>query len=58
MMYFINHAPKLCNRTRSEVLSLNNNIIEVEIFTGAESDKIVYIPRIPMITNEYPFKRV
>jgi ATP-dependent DNA helicase PIF1 len=32
------------------------NLIEAEILTGSASGQIVYIPRIPMIKNEYAFK--
>lgn len=50
------NAPKLCNGTRLKILSLKENLIEAEILTGSASGQMVYIPRIPMITNEYPFE--
>ncbi|XP_044019163.1 uncharacterized protein LOC122859540 [Aphidius gifuensis] len=50
------NAPKLCNGTRLRIVSLKKNLIEAEILTGSASGQIVYIPRIPMITNEYPFE--
>lgn len=54
------NAPKLCNGIRLKVLSLNNNVIEAKILTGAENGQFGYILRIPTITNQYPyeFKRV
>lgn len=50
------NAPKLCNGTRLKILSLKKKTFEAEILTGSASRQIVYIPRIPMIANEYPFE--
>lgn len=52
--------PKLCNGTRLKVISLQRNIIEAEILSGCGAGQRVFIPRIPLIPNNYPFnfKRV
>lgn len=48
-------SPKLCNGTRLCVKQLKNNIIEAKIMTGRDKGKIVFIPRIPLISTEMPF---
>lgn len=50
------NAPKLCNGTRLQVKSLKKNVIEVKILTGCAKGDIIDIPRIPMITSDYPFE--
>ncbi|XP_045511060.1 uncharacterized protein LOC123705982 [Colias croceus] len=52
--------PKLCNGTRLKVCNLKQNIIEAEILTGCGIGETVFIPRIPLIPNNFPFsfKRV
>ena len=46
------NSPTLCNGTRLCVKQLLNNIIEAEIMVGKEKGKSVFIPRIPLISNE------
>ncbi|KAL0808880.1 hypothetical protein ABMA28_012550 [Loxostege sticticalis] len=48
--------PKLCNGTRLKVTSLQRNIIEAEILTGCGVGERVFIPRIPLIPNNNPFR--
>lgn len=48
--------PKLCNGTRLKVIALRSNIIEAEILTGCGSGEVVFIPRIPLIPNHFPFQ--
>lgn len=48
--------PKLCNGTRLKVTALQRNIIEAEILTGCGSGETVFIPRIPLIPNNFPFE--
>lgn len=48
--------PKLCNGTRLKVTVLQRNLIQAEILTGCGSGETVYIPRIPLIPNNYPFQ--
>ncbi|CAH2098246.1 unnamed protein product [Euphydryas editha] len=52
--------PKLCNGTRLKITNLQQNIIEAEILTGCGAGDVVFIPRIPLIPNNFPFsfKRV
>lgn len=50
------NPPKLCNGTRLKVTSLQRNIIEAEILTGCGVGERVFIPRIPLIPNNYPFR--
>ncbi|CAH2098240.1 unnamed protein product [Euphydryas editha] len=52
--------PKLCNGTRLKITNLQQNIIEAEILTGCGAGDIVFIPRIPLIPDNFPFsfKRV
>lgn len=49
-------SPKLCNGTRLCIKNLQNNIIEASIMTGKEKGKTVFIPRIPLISTELPFR--
>lgn len=48
--------PKLCNGTRLKVVSLQRNLIEAEILTGCGAGESVFIPRIPLIPNNFPFQ--
>ena len=48
--------PKLCNGTRLKVVSLQRNVIEAEILTGCAMGERVFIPRIPLIPNNFPFQ--
>lgn len=48
--------PKLCNGTRLKVMKLHKNLIEAEILTGCGAGEIVFIPRIPLIPNNFPFQ--
>lgn len=48
--------PKLCNGTRLRVVSLQKNVIEATILTGCGKGENVFIPRIPIIPSNYPFK--
>ena len=48
--------PKLCNGTRLQVTALHRHIIQGKILTGCGSGDIVYIPRIPLIPNNFPFE--
>jgi len=54
------NAPKLCNGTRLRIVTMQRNVIEAKILSGSAQGQVVFIPRIPMITNEYlfEFKRV
>lgn len=47
--------PKLCNGTRLKVTALQRNVIEAEILTGCGAGDCVFIPRIPLIPNNFPF---
>ena len=47
--------PKLCNGTRLKVTNLQQNLIEAEILTGCGKGDSVFIPRIPLIPNNFPF---
>ena len=47
--------PRLCNRTRLVIKTLNSFVIEATILTGQYQGEDVYIPRIPLIPNELPF---
>lgn len=53
-------APKLCNGTRLCVKQLLSNVIEAIILGGKEKGRSVFIPRIPLISNElsFSFKRL
>jgi len=50
------NASKLCNDTRLRIVTMQRNVIEAKILSGSAQDQVVFIPRIPMITNEYPFE--
>lgn len=52
--------PKFCYGTRLKVTTLQRNVIEAEILTGCGAGDSVFIPRIPLIPNNFPFsfKRV
>ena len=54
------NSPKLCNGTRLCIKQLHNNIIEANIMTGKGKGQIVFIPRIPLISNglSFTFKRL
>lgn len=47
--------PKLCNGARLKVTNLQRNLIEAEILTGCGKGDSVFIPRIPLIPNNFPF---
>lgn len=49
------NAPKLCNGTRLCLKQILTNIIEAEILTGKEKGNLVFVPRIPIISNDLPF---
>jgi len=34
---------------------MQRNVIEAKILSGSVQGQVVFIPKIPMITNEYPF---
>ncbi|CAH2092925.1 unnamed protein product [Euphydryas editha] len=48
--------PKLCNETRLKVISLHKHTIEEEILTGCGVGEAVFIPRIPLISHNFPFQ--
>ncbi|CAH2100134.1 unnamed protein product [Euphydryas editha] len=48
--------PQHCNGTRLKVTQLQQNIIEAQIFTGCDARETVFIPRIPIIPNNFPFQ--
>lgn len=48
--------PKLCNGTRLKVVRLQRNLIEAQILTGCGAGEVVFIPRIPLIPNNFPFQ--
>ncbi|XP_022164211.1 uncharacterized protein LOC111029506 [Myzus persicae] len=50
------NAPKLCNGTRLRIVTMQRNVIEAKVLSGSAQGQVVFIPRIPMITNEYPFE--
>ncbi|XP_046812126.1 ATP-dependent DNA helicase pif1-like [Lucilia cuprina] len=47
--------PKLCNGTRLRIKTLHRNVIEATIITGCGQGESTFIPRIPLISNDYPF---
>jgi ATP-dependent DNA helicase PIF1 len=49
-------TPKLCNGTRLCVKKLFPNVIEATILTGFGKGEDVFIPRIPLIPNDFPFE--
>ena len=48
--------PKLCNGTRLIVKKLSPNVIEATVLTGQAAGQDVFIPRIPIIPTDLPFK--
>ncbi|XP_050063228.1 uncharacterized protein LOC126552553 [Aphis gossypii] len=50
------HPPKLCNGTRLCVKALQNNVIEATIITGCAQGESTFIPRIPLLSSNYPFE--
>ena len=48
--------PKLCNGTKLVVKSLHRHVIEATILNGTSAGEEVFIPRIPMIPNDLPFR--
>ncbi|CAK1600057.1 unnamed protein product [Parnassius mnemosyne] len=48
--------PKLCNGTRLKVVALQRHVVEAEILTGCGAGEKVFIPRIPIIPNNFPFR--
>lgn len=48
--------PKLCNGTRLRVTCLQRNLIEAEVLTGCGAGEHVFVPRIPLIPNNFPFR--
>ncbi|XP_029657713.1 ATP-dependent DNA helicase pif1-like [Octopus sinensis] len=49
-------SPRLCNGTRLVITNLMSNIIEATILTGKNKGEDVYIPKIPIISDELPFR--
>jgi len=52
--------PKLCNGTRLCIKRVFGNLIEACILTGKGEGEVVFIPRIPLISSDFPveFKRL
>lgn len=50
------NPPTLCNGTRLRIISLKLNVIEAAVITGCAAGDNVFIPRIPMIPSDYPFR--
>lgn len=50
------NPPKLCNGTRFQVKGLHKNLIEATVLTGCARGETVFIPRIPLMTSNYPFE--
>ena len=50
------NLPKLCNGTRLIVTRPMKNITEATILTGSDTGESIFIPRIPIIPNNYPFE--
>ncbi|GBN96266.1 hypothetical protein AVEN_259054-1 [Araneus ventricosus] len=50
------HPPSLCNETRLCIGKPMPNIIEVTILTGHAAGGNVFIPRIPIISSDFPFQ--
>nr|XP_018910130.1 PREDICTED: uncharacterized protein LOC109039193 [Bemisia tabaci] len=48
--------PILCNGTRLQIIALRKNTIEAKILTGDGKGQTTFIPKIPMIPNDYPFQ--
>uniref|UniRef100_A0A0L8HYC6 ATP-dependent DNA helicase n=1 Tax=Octopus bimaculoides TaxID=37653 RepID=A0A0L8HYC6_OCTBM len=53
-------APRLCNGTRLVVKTARPHVLEATIITGSMMGENVFIPRIPLISNDLPlqFKRL
>ena len=49
------NAPKLCNGTRLINKNCSPNLIEATIIGGRFKGEDVFIPLIPMISNDLPF---
>lgn len=49
-------APRLCNRTRLVVKTAMPHVLEATIITGNMVGENVFIPRIPLISNDLPFQ--
>jgi len=45
-----------CNFTRLRRVTMQRNMIEGKNLSGSVQGQVVFIPRIPMITNDYPFE--
>lgn len=50
------NQPRIYNGTRFSVKKLMNNVIEATIIKGCYRGKAIFIPRIPMIQNNFPFE--
>lgn len=50
------HPPKLCSRKWLRVRSLLRYVIEAVILTGCDVGDVVFVPRIPLISSNYPFE--
>ncbi|KAL4098443.1 hypothetical protein QTP88_023051 [Uroleucon formosanum] len=50
------HPPKLCNGTKLCVKALQKNVIEATIITGCAQGESTFIPRIPLLSSNYPFE--
>lgn len=48
--------PKLCIKTKLKAKVLNRNIVEATIFTVCLQGESVFISRIPLIPNNFPFE--
>ena len=48
--------PKLCNGTRLVVVNLYPNIVEAIINSGCGTGETVFIPKIPLVPSNHPFK--
>jgi len=48
--------PKLCNGMRLVVKALNKYVIEATILTGLFKGENVFVPRIPLIPTDFPFR--
>ncbi|UYV67936.1 hypothetical protein LAZ67_5002546 [Cordylochernes scorpioides] len=48
--------PRLCNGTRLCITQMGINVLQARILTGSFRGEEVLIPRIPIISNDLPFK--
>ncbi|RVE52772.1 hypothetical protein evm_002645 [Chilo suppressalis] len=48
--------PQICNGTRLKVTQLQQNVIEAQILIGCGAGETIFIPRIPIIPNNFPFQ--